>query len=455
MTFEIATYDVGLLVVGVIALAAVLVPRVLTDRMISYPLVIVLAGVVVFALPLGLEPVHPLEHPELTEHLTEIAVIIALTALGLKIERPLSLAAWGTTWRLLAITMPVTIVVAALLGFWVAGLVPVAAVLLGAVIAPTDPVLAADVQVGPPITIEDTDDTEDADTVEADGEGGAREVDPTTAEDEVRFSLSSEAALNDGLAFPFTNAAIAMALVGTAPGNWVGRWLWLDVGYRIAAGLLLGWLVGRFFGWLLFDVAENEDRPFVVEELIVIAITLVSYGVAEVANGYGFIAVFVTAYTIRHIEREHGLHDKLHDAADQLERLVMTLVLFLLGGSLLAGLLDPLTGPLLIVGVLLVLVVRPVAGAIGLLGDRTLWFQRGIIAFFGIRGVGSFFYLAHGLNEADFPQARELWALVGFTALLSMTVHGLTATPVMKWFDAWREGRADPPLEDATGVQSP
>lgn len=152
--------------------------------------------------------------------------------------------------------------------------------------------------------------------------------------------------------------------------------------------------------------------------------------------------MFVAAYTIRHYERAHDLHDTLHDAADQLERVAMAAILVLFGGALLDGLLAPLTWELVAVAVLLVFVVRPLAGMIALLGRRTSWFQRGIIAFFGIRGLGSFYYLAHATNEASFPQARELWALVGLTALISMVVHGLTATPVMRRFDAWR-GSAD------------
>src|SRR5688572_6072112 len=180
----------------------------------------------VFALPLDLPDPDPLVHGELTEHLAEVCVIVALMGAGLKLDRPVGWRRWSSTWRLLAVAMPVTIAVMAGLGWWWAGLAPAAAVLLGSALAPTDPVLASDVQVGEP--------TEDEDS-----------------EDEVRFALTSEAGLNDALAFPFVYAAIAMTAKGTDPAGWLGRWLAVDVAYKLAAGVLLGlatgWLLGRLF----------------------------------------------------------------------------------------------------------------------------------------------------------------------------------------------------------------
>jgi NhaP-type Na+/H+ or K+/H+ antiporter len=131
----------------------------------------------VFALPVDLPGADPLAHPKVTEHLTEVGVIVALMGAGLKIDRPLSRKGWASTWRLLATAMPLTIAAVALPGRWWTGLVPAAALLLGGALAPTDPVLASDVQVG------ELTDQEDS-------------------EDEVRFALTSEAGLNDGLAFP-------------------------------------------------------------------------------------------------------------------------------------------------------------------------------------------------------------------------------------------------------------
>ena len=170
----------------------------------------------VHLLPLGLVDPDPRVHPNVAKHLAEIVVIIALMGAGLRLDRPFGRVRWSSTWRLLAITMPLSIVATACSAGGRSASAPPAAVLLGAVLAPTDPVLASDVQVGEPSEDEES-------------------------EDEVRFALTSEAGLNDGLAFPFTYAAIAMAMKGAAPGNWLGHWLLVDVGYRIAAGLAVGW----------------------------------------------------------------------------------------------------------------------------------------------------------------------------------------------------------------------
>ncbi|KAB1144387.1 sodium:proton antiporter, partial [Micromonospora sp. AMSO12t] len=196
--------DVAFAVVGLGALLAGILPRVLERRPLSMPIAFLGLGMLVFLLPIGLPDPDPLAHPEIATHLTEIGVLVALMGAGLKIDRPLSWARWSSTWRLLAIAMPLCIVAVAVLGWWWAGLVPAAALLLGAALAPTDPVLAADVQVGEPTDVEDS-------------------------EDEVRFALTSEAGLNDGLAFPFVYAAIAIATTSLAPGDWLGHWLGVDV----------------------------------------------------------------------------------------------------------------------------------------------------------------------------------------------------------------------------------
>jgi len=176
--FEI--YDIAMLVVGLAAFGVAGLPRVLGDRPLSFPIIYVGAGMVLFALPFGFVDPDPVEWSEATERLTEIGVIVALMSAGIGLNRELGWRSWASTWRLLAITMPLSIAAVAVLGWWWLGLTPAAAVLLGAVLAPTDPVLASDVQVGGP-------DEEE--------------------EDEVRFALTSEAGLNDGLAFPFTNLA--------------------------------------------------------------------------------------------------------------------------------------------------------------------------------------------------------------------------------------------------------
>jgi NhaP-type Na+/H+ or K+/H+ antiporter len=178
-------YIVFLACLGLIILAVSWLPLLLRDLPLSLPILCVAFGFVAFSLPGVSAAVDPLDQPVITERVCELVVIIALLGAGLKIDRRVGWRRWATTWRLLAVAMPLSILGIAFLGWWLVELSAAAAVLLGAVLAPTDPVLASDVQVGPP------------------GSG---------EEDEVRFSLTSEAGLNDGLAFPFVSLAVAMAV---------------------------------------------------------------------------------------------------------------------------------------------------------------------------------------------------------------------------------------------------
>jgi sodium/hydrogen antiporter len=414
MFIEFADYDVALVLIGAAALGAAILPRVVSERPISFPILYLAAGMLVFSLPIGIGPWHPLDEKVIAERLTELGVIIALMGVGLKIERPFAWREWGETWRLLAMTMPLTIAMAALIGYWAVGLAPATAMLLGAVIAPTDPVLAADVQSG--------------------GPGAGAE------EDEVRFALTSEAGLNDGLAFPFTNAAIAMAVAGTDPAGWIVEWVTVALVLKVTIGIVMGWVVGKAIAYLVFEVTAG-DTPLArtAEGLVALAATLFSYGLTELAQGYGFLAVFVTALTIREWERDHEYHEELHHFSEQAERVVMAVILVLLGGAIPAGLLAPLTWPMVLAGLALILLVRPLLGLVGLVGHpRTGRAERGLISFFGIRGIGSLYYLAHGLEEAEFAQQAEIWALVGFVVIASIVLHGVSATPAMQRLDERR-----------------
>ncbi|KYH26633.1 Na(+)/H(+) antiporter 1 [Halalkalicoccus paucihalophilus] len=403
----IELYDVGLAVVGIALLGVAVLPLLVSDRPISLPIFFVAFGALVFYVPIIPAP-DPLEQGLLTEHVAELGVILALMGLGLKIDRPPSLRGWTSTWRLLAITMPLSIAGAALLGWWLVGFLAPAAVLLGAVIAPTDPVLASEVQVEEP------------------GEG---ETDEEGSEP--RFALSSEAGLNDGLAFPFTNLAIALALVGLAPENWLGEWLFVAVGYKIVVGTLAGIVFGMVLARLVFTTAPETRIAQSVQGLEAIGGTLAVYGLTEVVGGYGFIAVFVAALMIRHSERSHEYNESLHRTAEFAEQTLMALIMVFFGGAIVGGLLGPLTFEGLLTALAIVFLVRPLAGIVGLVGFDRPWSERGAIAFFGVRGIGSFYYLAHGLNEAAFADADLLWAVVGTVVLVSVVLHGITASPVM------------------------
>lgn len=414
-------YDLALLIVGLLALASAALPTLLRERLVTFPVLVIVGGLVLpFAFPdVSFDPV---ANGFVAEHLTEFAVIIALTGLGLAIDRPVSWRGWMTAWRLLAIAMPLSIAAAALVGWWVVGLAPAAALLFGASLAPTDPVLAVDVQTGPPDT-------------------GSPEADE---DDEVRLGLTSESSLNDGLAFPFTNLAILVAIYGFAPSQWGVRWLLDDVSWKIGGGIAVGWLVGRLLTRVVLALCERAGgRRGLTPTILALALTLASYGVAELVHTYGFIAVFVTAVVIRDAERTHDVHDHLHEGAHQLELLAMSLVVLLLGAALADGLWQAITWPMVLAAVLLVFVARPVAGLAGLLGHRDLLpAERGMVAFFGIRGLGSLYYLAYGINHADFGDATGLWALMATVVVLSLVVHGLSARPAMRWLERHRESVA-------------
>lgn len=418
------TNDLVFALVGAGALMAGLLPRLLERRPLSMPIIFLGLGMVLYALPTGLPMPHPQAHLAFTEHLTEVCVVIALMGAGLKIDRPLGWRRWSSTWRLLAIAMPLTIAAMMLLGWW-AGLAPAAALLLAAALAPTDPVLAADVQVGEP--------NEDTGTDAA----------PDEAEDEVRFALTSEAGLNDGLAFAFVYAAMAMAVAGTAPAGWIGEWLAIDVLYKVAAGIAAGLIIGRLLGRLFFRARSRELRLAKHSEgFLVIAATALAYGATELAGGYGFLAVFVCARTIRAAERSHEYHQVLHDFAEQTERLLTVALLCLLGGAVVGGLFKPLTWAGALLGLALIFIVRPLSGWIALFRGSGRSSERAVIAFFGIRGIGSVYYLAYATGHADFPGADLLWAITGFVIVVSVVVHGVSATPVMRRLDRTTADRA-------------
>jgi len=423
-----ASYYAAVTVFGLGILGAVVLPRLLSDRPVSFPLIFIGAGVLIFTLPVGLTPPEPLEHPQQAERLTELIVIIALMGAGLKLDRPFDWRAWRSTWRLLGIAMPLTIVLTTILAWQYLGAHIATAVLIGAVIAPTDPVLAADVQTGPPVQATD------------------EEIDPTEQEGSIRFALTSEAGLNDGLAFPFTYLAIALAtVVGLESTVWVLDWFLVDVVYKIAMGGVVGYLLGKVLAHFVFGRHGTTELAQVMAGAEALAATLLAYGVTELLHGYGFIAVFVTALVLRHHEWDHPYYEELHNFAVIVERLLMAVVLLLFGGAIAGGLLVPLTLEMVIVGVVIIFIIRPASGFISMIGFPAIWRERAVISAFGIRGIGSFYYLAYALNQASFQQmqlliaADRLWALLGFIVLASSVLHGITATPVMNAVDQWRK----------------
>ncbi len=401
--------------VGLAALAAASLPRLLGRLPISMPMVFLGAGLLAFGLVDELPDLDPIKHGFFTKHLTEACVIISLMGAGLALNRPVGWRRWMTTWRLLGITMPLTVVAVIIMGRGMLGLSIAGAVLLAAALAPTDPVLAGEVQVGEP-----TDDPEHYD-------------------DEARFSLTSEAGLNDGLAFPITYAAIAISVAGAAPSGWLGHWLAVDVGYRVVVGVLVGlgagWLLRKLFFSLPSERFRLADHA---EGFVALAATFLAYGATELVHGYGFLAVFVCACTIRAGERTNGYHRVLHQYVEQIERLLTVLILVLLGGAIARGLLESIQLVDVIAAVIFLVIIRPLSGWVGLTGGKTGPRERFVIAFFGVRGIGSLFYVAYALSEGKFVEGDQIWAVVGLVIAGSVLLHGITATPAMKLLDSRR-----------------
>jgi NhaP-type Na+/H+ or K+/H+ antiporter len=415
--------------IGLATLAAALLPRVLGRLPVSMPMVFLAAGVITFTVIPDLPDPLPETHPEVALHLTEVCVIVSLMGAGLAINRPVGRRLWSSTWRLLAITMPLSMLAVGLLGWSVLGLGIASAVLLAAALAPTDPVLATEVQVSEPV-------------VDAEGD-----------DDEARFSLTSEAGLNDGLAFPFTYAAIAISVAGVAPSAWLGEWLLVDVAWRlligIAVGLGVGWLLGRLF---FSTISERLRLTEKAEGFVAIAATFLAYGAAELAEGYGFIAVFICACAIRGSERQHGYHGVLHKFVEQIERLLTVAVVVLLGGAVARGLLAGIGWLEIGVALTFLLGIRPLSGWIGLTPGKTGPRERAVIAFFGVRGVGSLFYVAYALQEGDFPGGDRLWAIVALVVVGSIVIHGIAATPAMAILDRRRRRAASESGAGEAGV---
>jgi NhaP-type Na+/H+ or K+/H+ antiporter len=421
---------------GLSLLLASVLPHVTRRIALSPPMVLVAVGMVFGLLPLADgTSLEPQDNRELITRVTEFTVLVALMGVGLAIDRLLDLRSlsswrtWSPVWRLLAVTMPLTILGVALLGWWVAGLAPAVALLLGAVLAPTDPVLASDVQVGEPVT---------------------GDVEEPEEDDDIRFSLTAEAGLNDGLAFPFVHLALLLLAGGFTladAGTWVAWYVVGKVAVGLAVGLATGWLLGRqAFRARSANLRLAEHG----EPLLALAALLSSYGAAELLGGYGFLAVFVCATRLRAAEHRHSYQREMHAVIERLERLMTLLVLLVLGMAMTRGLLEHLDWRGVAIALALVLVVRPVTGylAVAVLArdehrdgglDRG---ERAAVAFFGVRGVGSLYYLGYATSHEHVPDEPWLWSTVAFTVIASVLLHGVTATPAMARLDARREQRS-------------
>jgi NhaP-type Na+/H+ or K+/H+ antiporter len=408
-------YALGLLFVGIAVLAAVIALSQQHDRPFSPAMVYLVlgAGAAAIVRLIGVDWLDPETDAALIERLAEFAVIIALFAAGLRLDRPLSAGQWHSTWRLIGLVMPLTIGAVALFGVTAMGLSLGAAVVLGAALAPTDPVLASDVQVGPP--------------------GEEHEPEP-------QFALTSEAGLNDGLAFPFV--FLGLFIAGEGGTGWIPEWLVADVLYAVVVGVALGAAGGYVTAAGLRQLRERELLIPQLDGWLSISAVLALYGATELVGAYGFLAAFAGGLAFRRYERDHEQHGRVHAGADTVEKMSELALVLLLGSMVTtAGLGDPgLAGWLLVP--LLLLVIRPLV-TLGAFGRSAVpKHERLFIGWFGIRGIGSFYYVAVAVDSAVLSEAeaeKVFWTVVILSGV-SILLHGLTATPLSRRLEEAERG---------------
>jgi NhaP-type Na+/H+ or K+/H+ antiporter len=409
LPIEVDPYNLLIAVAGLALLLGAVVLSVQKGRPFSAALIYLVIGLVVGVVVdvAGVRWFDPTFEPELLTHIAEFAVIVSIFGAGVKLDRPLTWAAWRSTALLLIVAMPLTILGVALLGTWALGLTLPGAILLGASLAPTDPVLADDVQV----------------------EGPGDEQ----PEDEGRFSLTAEAGLNDSLAFPF----VMLGLFGAqqtfdAASAWIGEWLLADVLYAIGIAAAGGAGAGLLIAMVTYSIGRRGwlSEPF--DGYVALASVFMVYGLVEAVEGYGFLAVFVAGVAFRRYERDHSYNERLHEFTLTVEKLAEMAVMLLLGTVLPLDALAELALPLLAIVGGLLFVVRPAAAWLSLVGSHATWRERVFIGWFGIRGVGSVYYLGFTLISIQTPEAEALFAAVSFAVVASVVLHGLTSSYLMR-----------------------
>ena len=444
-------FAVWSVLVGVLLIFLALSGTVLSRLPLSTAMLYLGVGLAVSPAGLGLLAADPREHKVLLERLTETVVLVSLFTAGLKLSPGLGDRRWLLPLRLALTSMVLTVALIAAAGTLLLGLPLGAAVLLGAILAPTDPVLASDVQVHRP---------------------GDR--------DNLRFALTGEGGLNDGTAFPFV--MLGLGLLGLHDlGAWGWRWLLVDGLWAVAAGLGTGALLGVAVGRLVLYLRREHKEAVGLDDFLALGLIALSYGVAVLVEGYGFLAVFAAGVALRQVEQsqsrdpaiqqavERASADPDHTVAEaaavdprrapafmahavlgfnqQVERIGELAIVIAIGALLWA--VEWRHAPWWFV-VLLLLVIRPLATWAGLSGSRSSRRQRWLIAWFGIRGIGSLYYLMYAINHG-LPDALavQLSALTLSVVVASILVHGVSVTPLMAAYERaiTRRGVPAPPRE--------
>lgn len=386
-----------------------------------------LVGCLVGPMGFGLFHFNPLKESALLEVLTEIAVLISLYCAGVKMPAPVTYMHWRTPLRLAVVSMAVTVGLVTLFGTYWLGLPLGAAVLLGAVLAPTDPVLATEIQV--------------------------RHADDS---DGLRFALTCEAGINDGSAFPYV--MLGLGLLGLHDlGDNLGRWVIMDVLWATGAGIGIGIAMGCAAGWLVYRLRTRFPDVVLLESFIGLGLIASAYGICLLVHAWGFLGVFGAAVALRHTELR--LADWAHESLtvvksrrnesdeevdhvhvsesslvfnEHLERMAEIVLVLLIGGSLFW---DSWSWRAVGFAVFLFLIVRPASVYLGLLRSTTSMRFRHLASWFGVRGIGSLYYLMyaiqHGLPE---EVALDLLHLTLVAVALSILVHGVSVKPAIARF---------------------
>ncbi|MBI2768041.1 MAG: cation:proton antiporter [Burkholderiales bacterium] len=433
MNFAAWSVIVGLLLV-VMALGA----SVLARLPLSTAMLYLLVGLGVSPLGLGLLQAHPAQHTVVLERVTEIVVLISLFSAGLKLSPGLKLRAWMLPLRLALTSMVLTVLAITAVAWLLLGLPLGVAVLLGGILAPTDPVLASDVQVQTP------------------GDS-----------DRLRFALTGEGGLNDGTAFPFVLLGLGLMGLHDIGDNGL-RWLALDVVWGISCGLAVGAGLGFAVGRLVLYLRREHQEAVGLDDFLAMGLVALSYGVALFFKGYGFLAVFAAGVALRRLVYAQSPHprdsgkaaavaaaapdttvaDELAVHPDhapafmahavlgfnqQLERIGEVAVVIGIGALLWAV---KWQGAVWWFVALLLLVIRPAAVALGLAGSPSSRGQRWLIGWFGIRGIGSLYYLMYAINHGiSRDVADKLTALTLSVVVTSIVLHGISVTPMMAAYE--------------------
>jgi len=410
-------YILDLLVIGLLLLFVTLGSGLIARSPFSYAIIYLIVGIIIGPYGFGLFQLRRdgIFNTELLKRLTEFVVIVSVYGCGLKIGRPLRLAAWDITLRLIGILMPISIFAIAAVGKFFLGMDWGAAILLGAILAPTDPVLASSIQ------LRDTND-----------------------DDELRFGLTSEGGLNDALAFPFVYFGL-YALKDDNWDNWIKFWVGVDLIWAIGAGIIMGFIVAKAIVWLDKKIKERHPVDDLMEDFVALSAILLTYALTEIINGYGFLAVFVAGLIIQKSYQNTEKPLAQLEFIEQVEKLLEIGTILLLGTILLYQPMVNFAPQSILVILLLFLIIRPIGVFISTIGRHTarspqnnkLYSQKRLLfGWFGIRGVGSLYYLAYAFDNGLKGELAEQIAWITYTTIIvSVLVHGISATPLMNRYN--------------------